>query len=158
MENAGETWTAEHVIKILHKRAAEWALPTPPKEVAAASMHRQHTAQCHKWLGRGVCEPHTRNSCKYAHDAEFKHRPDLLPTCPYLDNTGKCCNTWKTGCNYKHPPGTTLSTPSTQPAQERAASAVASEMDDLKAMIRTLMKEGAEHKAMMAAILSQEED
>ena len=107
---------------------------------------------------RYICDSHTRNNCKYAHDAKFRLRPDLLSSCPYLDNTGKCRNTWKAGCNCKHPPSTTLSTPSTQPAQERAASAVASEMDDPKAMTRTLMKEGAEHKAMMAAILSQEED
>ncbi len=49
--------------------------------------------------------------------------------------------------NYKHPLGTTLPTLSTQPAQERAASAVAnqhtSELAELKAMILTLVKEGA---------------
>ena len=101
VENAGETWAPEHVIKILHKRAAEWALVTPPKEVAAASMHRQHTAQCHKWLARGTCEPHARNQCKYAHDAEFKNRPDLprpyAYEYSYMDiprqYTGTCANT-----------------------------------------------------------------
>jgi len=62
VENAGDTWTPEHVIKILHKRAAEWALLSPPKEVAATSRDRHHTAQCHKWLGRSVCEPHYEKS------------------------------------------------------------------------------------------------
>ena len=47
VENAGETWTPEHVIKILHKRASEWALLSPPKEVAATSRDRHHTTQCH---------------------------------------------------------------------------------------------------------------
>ena len=123
--------------------------------LAAAVVYR-HTTQCHKWLGRGICDSHARNNCKYAHDGEFKLRPDLLPPCPYLDNNGKCCSTWKNGCSYKHPPCTTLSTPSTQPAQERDASVVASELDELKAMISTLMKEGAEHKALIAAIIAEE--
>ena len=43
VENAGETWTPEHVIKILRKRAAEWALLPTHKEVAAASVFRHST-------------------------------------------------------------------------------------------------------------------
>ena len=158
VENAGDIWTPEHLIKILHKRAAEWALLPTHKEVAAASVYR-HSTQCHKWLGRGACEPHRRGHCKFAHDDEFKNRPDLLPSCPYMDNTGKCVNTSKNGCHYKHPPGTTLYT---QPVQERAAFAVAnpqtSELAELKAMILTLMKEGAEHKALITAILTESEE
>ena len=50
VENAGGTWTPEHVIKILHKRATEWALLPTHKEIAAGAVYR-HTTQYHKWLG-----------------------------------------------------------------------------------------------------------
>ena len=43
VENAGGTWTPEHVIKILQKRAAEWALLPTHKEVAAAIVYRHTT-------------------------------------------------------------------------------------------------------------------
>ena len=98
VENAGGTWTPEHVTKILLKRASEWALLPTHKEVACASVFR-HTTQCHKWLGpEGKCDAHKRGACRFAHDAEFKCRSDLLPNCPYLDSTGNCLNTAKLGC------------------------------------------------------------
>ena len=118
VENAGETWAPEHVIKILKKRAAEWAMLPTHKKIAAAVVFR-HSTQCHKWLGRGACKAYMyarsnsrvepalmKIARKYAHDAEFKLRPDLLPPCPYMNTTGTCINTARLGCYFKHPPGT----------------------------------------------------
>ena len=47
VENTGGTWTPEHVIRILHKKATEWALLPTHKEVAAASVGiLRHSTQC----------------------------------------------------------------------------------------------------------------
>ena len=81
---------------------------------------------------------------------------DLLPFCPYLDDKGNCP---KHNCMFKHLPDATLQQ---APAKELAAAATqpnqpTSEMDELKAMILTLMKEGAEHKALITAMLTEED-
>ena len=60
---------------------------------------------------------------------------------------------------FKHLPDATLQQ---APAQELAAAATqpnqhTSEMDELKAMILILMKEGAEQKALITAMLTEED-
>ena len=75
-----------------------------------------------------------------------------------MDNNGTCLNTAKLGCFFKHPPGTTLSMPSTLPAQERAASAVASaapqdtvsDLSAIKTMLLAIIKEQTDQQAAMA--------
>ena len=151
VENAGQIWTSEHVIKILQKKAAEWSLLPTHQEVAAAGVYR-HTANCHKWLGTGQCASHLTKQCKFAHEEEFKNRPDLLPICPWLDGHGKCLNNGGRKCHYKHPPGTQFIT------QECAASAVASavsqdsvsDLSAIKTMLLAIIKDQTDQQAAMA--------
>jgi hypothetical protein len=159
-ENADKTWTLPDLTKILQKRATEWLLLTTVKEVAATSVPRNPSNQkrwpaptCHKWLANGEC---TRKDCSFTHTPEHKGRSDLLPFCPHLDDKGKCN---KLNCMFKHYPDVPL-----QQAQapELAAAATQhnqhnSEMDELKAMISTLIKDGANQKALIAQLLEQDD-
>ena len=131
-------------------------LPTV-KDVAAASVNRntkRYTLPtCHNWLGNWRCN---RPQCSFEHTPEHKGRSDLLPFCPYLDDKGKCT---RENCMFKHLPDAALKD---APTQEVAATATqpnqpTSEMDELKAMILALVKDGAEQKALITAILTQEE-
>ena len=124
---------------------------------AAASVNRNkqrsyNSQACHNWLGNGRCN---RPQCNFEHTPEHKGRSDLLPFCPHLDDTGKCT---RDNCMFKHDPDATLPQ---APATEVAAIATqpkqpTSEMDELKAMILALVKDGAEQKALITAILTQE--
>jgi hypothetical protein len=156
LENADKTWTLPDLTKILQKRATEWLLLPTIKDVAAASGHRntqRYTLPtCHKWLANGCC---TRPNCSFEHTPEHKGRSDLLPFCPHLDDKGKCT---RQNCMFKHSPNATLQK---APAQELAATATqptqpTSELDELKAMILALVKEGAEQKALLTAFITEE--
>ena len=149
LENADKTWTLPDLTKILQRRAAQWLLLPTIKDVAAASVQRIqkrfNLPTCHKWLANGCCN---RQGCNFAHTPEHKGRSDLLPVCPYMDDEGNCN---RTHCIFKHLPDATL-----QPAaaQEVAAAAKTpnqhtSELDELKAMMLTLIKDQAEQKAII---------
>ena len=163
-ENADKTWTLLDLTKILQKRATEWLLLPTIKDVAAASVNRNpkryNVPTCHLWLGYGECN---RAPCAFEHPPEHKGRSDLLPLCPTLAKTGTCI---RPNCMFPHLPGTTL-----QPAPAKAVAAAAktpnqhtSELDDLKAMILTLINSQAEQhaiiteqKALMSSMFTEEE-
>jgi hypothetical protein len=163
LEACGQVWTSTNLLEILNRRADEWIF-LPKSSVrhtaakaspAAASVNRnkpRYTPTCHNWLGTGQCN---RSHCHFEHTPEHKGRSDLLPFCPHLDDTGKCT---RENCMFKHYPDATLPP---APAPEVAAAATqpkqpTSEMDELKAMILTLMQEGAAQKALMTAFLTEE--
>jgi hypothetical protein len=156
VENADKKWTLQDLTKILQKRAAEWLMLPTVKDVAALSVNRPpkryNLPTCHLWLANGYCG---REQCNFDHTPEHKGRSDLLPFCPHSDDKGNCN---RPNCKFKHHPDATLPQ---APSQEVAAAAAqptqhTSEMDELKAMILTLMKEGAEHKALITAMLTEE--
>ena len=83
----------------------------------------------------------------------FKGRSDLLPPCPNLAQTGTCT---KYKCHYRH--NLDATTP-TLPAQALVAAdtpeqqpSQTSEVAELRTMLLSLMKDGAEQKALITAV------
>ena len=160
VENADKKWTLQDLTKILQKRAAEWLMLPSANEVAAVSVNRNpkryHLPTCHNWLAlvaKGFC---TRKDCPYEHVLQ-NTKDVLISSHSAIQDKGNCT---RHNCIFKHLPDATLPQ---APAQEVAAAATqpnqhTSELDELKAMVRTLMKEGADQKALITAILASEEE
>ena len=128
------------------------------KEVAAASMNRHPkrypSPTCHHWLATGRCS--NKPTCNYTHTPEHKGRSGLLPYCPNLDEQGNCT---RANCIFRHLPAAT--TP-TAPAHALVAGATpqqqqTSEVAELKTLLLSLMKDGAEQKALITALLTEED-
>jgi len=154
-ECRGDLWTYELQLAIVERRAAEWVMLPSHKETAAVSTHRQkHQPNlCNNWLGDGKCHNHTQKNCMWSHDPMFKGRSDLLPPCPNLAQTGTCT---KYKCHYRH--NLDATTP-TLPAQALVAAdtpeqqpSQTSEVAELRTMLLSLMKDGAEQKALITAV------
>ena len=142
LEGAGGTFTADHLIALIQKRASEGLMLPSTKEVAAAAGYR-HKTQCHQWLSKGVCS--RGSNCSWAHDPNFKARTDLVPICARLATEGNCS---RPQCYYKHPNDSgAAALPVTLPSQERAAAAVnatlAYDMAEIKTMLYGIIKDQA---------------
>ena len=167
-ERTSSVWECKDLLVLLDKRANEWLLldPSPAQHVAAAA---GHIANCHLWM-KGDCPT---PDCIFKHDPMYKGRSDLIPNCSVLKQKGFCD---RPACTFNHPKQSAKAARqlATKLAQQAALVANGSpvpapivpapnpvpnsEISELKAMIASLVQQGAQQTALIAAILADDDD